>query len=88
MLYVVVRENEAERLERAVTADRAEAEACYLEAYRACENGPDNGLGEDPDIVSRCWLYSTETSDPAEAETMTTDGRATLMESFSSAYPG
>ena len=70
MLYVVVREIEAERLERAVIGDPAEAEACYAEAFHVCENGPDEGSGEDPAIVSQCWLYSAATSDQAEAEAM------------------
>ena len=88
MLFVMVREIEGERFERAVTTDRAEAEACYAEAFRACENGPEEGPGEDPEIVSRCWLYSENTSDSAEAERMTMDGRATLIKAFTDEYPG
>lgn len=86
-LYVVVREIEAERLERAVTVDLAEAEACYAEAFHACEDGPDDGPGDDPAIVTRCWLYSADTSDPAIAEAMTVDGRAKLIKAFTDEYP-
>lgn len=87
MLFVVVREIEGERLERAVTSDLAEAEAAYADAFRACENGPEEGPGEDPAIVSRCWLYSADTDDPAVAEAMTTDGRAKLIKAFTDEYP-
>jgi len=87
MLFVMVREIEAERLERAVTSDLAEAEAAYAQSFHACENGPEEGPGEDPAIVSRCWLYSADTDDPAEAEAMTIDGRARCLRSFTDEYP-
>jgi hypothetical protein len=87
VLFVVVREIGAKYLERAVTTDFAEAEACYAEAFRACENGPDEGPGDDPAVVSRCWLYSAETADPAVAESMTSDGRANLIKAFTDDYP-
>jgi hypothetical protein len=86
-LYIVVREIEAERVGRAVTSDLAEADACYAEAFHAWENGPGEGPGDDDAIVTRCWLYSAETSDPADAEAMTIDGRATLIKASPDEYP-
>ena len=87
-MYVVVREIEAEWLERAVTPDFGEAEAAYAQAFHACENEPEEGLGEGRAIVSRCWLYSADTDEPAEAEAMTTDGRARCLRAFTEEYPG
>lgn len=86
-LYIVVREIEVEQLDRAVTSDLTEAEACYEEAFHACENGPREGPADDDAIVTRCWLYSAETSDPAAAEVMTIDGRAKLIKAFTDEYP-
>jgi hypothetical protein len=85
---VLVQEIEANRLERAIASDLAEAEAAYTQAFHACENGPEEGPGEDPAIVSRCLLYSADTDDPAEAEVMTTDGRARCLRVFTDEYPG
>jgi len=38
-----------------------------------------NGQANDDAIITRCWLYSAETCDPADSEVMTIDGRAALI---------
>jgi hypothetical protein len=79
-LYVVAREIEQDRREEVVFQTSSEARRCYAEAHHVSENGPDDG--DDPSIVSNCWLYLADASDPATARAMVNDGKAVLIASY------
>jgi hypothetical protein len=86
VLFVVVRDAEDGR-RAAVFSDRAEAERIYAEAYHVSENGPDDGPGDDPTIVSGCWFYVVDTPDPDAAKALALKGDIAHLKAFEDDYP-
>jgi hypothetical protein len=44
-----------------------------------CDNGPDDGPGDDPTIITNCWLGRVDTSDPELAKRSALSGRAIII---------
>jgi hypothetical protein len=82
MLFAVVREIEAERRHCALFLTLDAARDCYDAARHVCDNGPGEEPEDDPAIVSDCWLYEVDASDPQTARKMVFDGRATLLANY------
>jgi hypothetical protein len=82
VLWVVIREIEQNRSEEAVFQTVDAAQSCYDEATYVSDNGPDDGPGDDPTIVTNSWLYEADTSDADTARAMARDGRAILIKSY------
>jgi hypothetical protein len=82
LLFVVVREIEAERRHVTVFALFEMAKRYYNYAAYVCDNGPDEGPEDDPTIVTNCWLYVTATADPERAKAAALDGTANLCASY------
>ena len=84
MLYVVVRDIEGGAWgDDAVFGALPEAQACYRQAELVCDNDPDEFGDGDLTIISQCWLYATDTNDPAVARALVRDGLATLISEYS-----
>jgi hypothetical protein len=83
MLYVVVRQ--IENWEREQTRDHHvfvlldQAKAYYEEAQNVCWNGPSGGPGDDPSVVTNCWLWASDTPDPVAAAQLALSQKATLL---------
>ncbi len=79
MFYVVIREIECITRDVMAFRQRRKAHEAYDEAARVCDNGPDDGPGDDPTIVTNCWLGWVDTPDPEIAERLALSGYATML---------
>jgi len=83
MLYVVIREvenwGETMRRDHRVFLLLDQAKHYYADAEHVCWNGPDDMSGEDPSVVTNCWLWAADTDDPVAAIGMAVSRRATLL---------
>ena len=79
MMYVVIREVEGPTREAAAFRLRQDAEDVYEEAARVCENGPDDGPGDDTTVVTNCWLGLVDTPDREIAKQSALSGHFTLI---------
>jgi hypothetical protein len=83
MLFVVIRQienlGEPQKRDHRVFFRLNQAQAYYKEAEYACWNEPDDTSGNDPPVVTNCWLWTTETDDPVAAVEMAFSQRATLV---------
>jgi hypothetical protein len=82
MTYVLVREIEAMRREASDFDDEKMARAAFEEARYVADNGPDDAPGDDPTIVSNCWLYWSGSVDPLAAREDALSGRARLIDAY------
>ena len=82
MLYVVVREIEGAKREAAAFRSRQDAQDAYDEAARICDEGPDDGPGDDPAIVTNCWLGWVDTPDRDIAKRSSLAGHFTVSKAY------
>jgi hypothetical protein len=84
MLYVVVRDIEGgSQHDDVVFPTLLEAQGCYKQAELVGDNDPDEFGDGDPTIVSQCWLYATDTDDPAMARALVRGGLAVVISEYS-----
>ncbi len=79
MFYVVIRELEGDRKDAAAFLASPDAQDAYDEAAHVCDNGPGDGPGDDPAIVTNCWLGWVDTSDPEIAKQSALSGHALII---------
>lgn len=79
MIYVVIRELEGNKRDAAEFLMYQDAQNAYDEAAHVCDNGPEDGWGDDPSIVTNCWLGWVDTSDPEIAKRSALSGHAIIL---------
>lgn len=77
MLFAVIREIEALRRDCHVFQRLEEATAYYEHAAYVCMEGPDDG--DDPTIVTNCWLYSADLPDEQLMRESALSGQTNLL---------